>query len=100
MSDSVARSMPIFYDDMEKSTPANTEKDGGRKPQQNRKISGFVHHGSAQWEHKGGISFTYSTSNTETRVINNKPVDIRLNSKAEFHQSAVPRVVMKRDSGT
>ena len=81
MSDSVARSMPIFYDDMEDSTPANTEKDGGRKPQQNRKMSGLVHHGSAQWEHKGGISFTYSTSNTETRVINNKPVVVRTETK-------------------
>ena len=36
----------------------------------------------------------------EGTLINNKPVDIRLNSKAEFHQSAVPRVVLKRDSGT
>ena len=80
ISSSVARSAPIFYDNMEDSTPANTENDGGRKPQ-NRKMSGFVHHGSAQWEHKGGIFFTYSTSNTETRVINNKPVVVRTETK-------------------
>ena len=80
ISSSVARSAPIFNDNMEDSTPANTENDGGRKPQ-NRKISGFVHHGSAQWEHKGGIFFTYSTSNTETRVINNKPVVVRTETK-------------------
>ena len=35
----------------------------------------------------------------EGTIINNKQVDIRLNSKAEFHQSAVPRVTMTRDSG-
>ena len=36
----------------------------------------------------------------EGTLINNQPVNIWLNSKVEFHQSVVPRVVLKRDSGT